>query len=354
MANRIFCSDKQRFEVQVFALEKRHDNMTDRIKAYSDRFVAIPDYTNVPAVAELIKKSELDILIYADIGMEQVTYQLGAMRLAPVQCVLVGHGATTGLPTIDYYISGDFESPQAQEHYREKLIRLPNLGSAQLPPPFPATGKLTRQNFGLPEEAVLLVSCANGIKHGANRDSLLIRILQQAPQAVIALKPFMDPSMVHPRWIERIEAAAREGGVADRLRIIPPLEHSNSLMDFLSLADIQLDTYPYGGWTTNLEALYAGLAIVTQEGEQARSRWGAHMLRALGIEAGIAENEDEYVKAAVELANNHEFREQVRRIIRESAREVLFIGTAAQPAYEDELCRIYTEALDSGDQEAPQ
>lgn len=352
MANRIFCADRQRFEIHIFSLEKRHDSMTDHIKAHADRYVAFSDFRNLVAMADAIKQSELDILIFADIGMDQVTYQLGAMRLAPVQCVLVGHGVTSGLPTVDYYLGGDFESPQAQKHYREKLVRLPNLGAAQLPPPYPATGKLTRKDFGLPADAVLLVSCANGIKHGPERDELLVKILQQAPQSMVVLKPFMNPDLVQPKWMRRVQEAARRGGVEDRLRIIPPLAQGKDLMDFLAMADIQLDTYPYGGWTTNMEAVFAGLAIVTQEDEQARSRWGAHILRALGVSAGIAKNENEYVRQAVELVNNKPLREQVRQQIREKAKAVLFNGEAAQPAYEQELLRIYQQSLDTAEQVA--
>ena len=347
MANRIFCADKQKFEVFVFSLEKRHDAMTDRIKSFSDHFVAFSQVNmrDLTVVAEEIKKSELDILIFADIGMEPITYQLGAMRLAPVQCVLVGHGATTGLPTMDYYISGDFEGPQADTHYREQLVRLPNLGAAQLPPPSPPSGRLQRKSFGLPEDKVLLVSCANGIKHGPERDRLLVRILQQAPRAMIVLKPFMGAELTQPQWMRRVREAAEAGGVGDRLMIVPPLAQGQDLMDFLQVSDIQLDTFPYGGWTTNMEAVYAGLAIVTQEGEQGRSRWGAHILRALGITAGIASTEDEYVRQAVELANNDELRRQVRQQIKERAIPTLFNGASAQPAYEAELLKIYEQSL---------
>jgi len=347
MANRIFFADKQKFEIFVFNLEKRHDSMTDRIKSYSDQYVSFRDITihNLAEVAETIKNSGLDLLVFADIGMEPVNYQLGAMRLAPVQCVMVGHGATTGLPTIDYYLSGDFEAPEAQEHYREQLVRLPNLGAAQLPPMNPPSGRLQRKDFGLPEDKVLLVSCANGIKHGQERDRLLVKILQQAPEAVIVLKPFMTPEMVQPQWSRRVMAAARSGGVADRLLIIPPLAHGRDLMDFLAMADIQLDSYPYGGWTTNMEAVYAGLAIVTQEGDQARSRWGAHILRALGITAGIAANDEAYVEQAVTLVNNYELRKHVRQCIKERAVATLFNGPAAQPAYEAELLRISERSL---------
>ena len=179
----------------------------------------------------------------------------------------------------------------------------------------------------------------------ADRDALLVRILQQAPQAVIALKPFMTPDLAQPMWSRRVMEAARRGGVADRLRIIPPLAYGRDLMDFLAMADIQLDSYPYGGWTTNMEAVYAGLAIVTQEGEQARSRWGAHILRALGVSAGIARTLDEYVAQAVELVQNSTLREQVRRQIRQNALPTLFNGAAAQPAYEEALLQMHAAAV---------
>ena len=192
---------------------------------------------------------------------------------------------------------------------------------------------------------VLLVSCANGIKHGPERDELMVRILQQAPKAIILLKPFMNPDLTQPQWMRRVLEAARRGGVEDRLCIVPPLAQAKDLMDFLAMADIQLDTYPYGGWTTNMEAVYAGLAIVTQEGELARSRWGAHILRALGVTAGIARNEDEYVRQAVELVNNKELREKARAQIRLKAKDVLFNGEAAQPAYESELLQIHAVAV---------
>ena len=79
--------------------------------------------------------------------------------------------------------------------------------------------------------------------------------------------------------------------------------------------------------------------------EQARTRWGAHMLRALGIKAGIARNSDEYVRQAVELVKNTELREQVRRQIKERAQTVLFNGAAAQASYEEQLLRIHAQTV---------
>lgn len=340
MVNRFLHHDKEKFEIVTFQIQKRTDEMTKRIEEHSDKFITITDFNDIGAIAKQIMDSSLDILIYADIGMDQVTYKLGAMQLAPVQCVLVGHGTTTGLPTIQYYISGDFEPVNGDEHYREKLVRLPNLGAAQYAPFIP-NEKITRSYFNLPEDKVIFVSCANGIKHGPERDKLLIDILRQAENAVIVLKPFMANPLVEDRFVNRIKTAANEAGVGERLILLPPLPKPSDLLALLAVSDVQLDTYPYGGWTTNLEALYVGLPIVTQEGEMARNRWGAAMLRVLGIKEGIATNEQEYVEWAVRFANDDSLRMKLRHHINNSVKDKLFNGQKAQVDYEEFLAAIY-------------
>ncbi|HWR41030.1 MAG TPA: glycosyltransferase [Patescibacteria group bacterium] len=343
MINRFLHRDPSRFEVVTFLLEKRIDDMTDMIREHSDKFITFKE-ENTEVIAQRIVDEQLDILIYTDIGMEQVTYKLGALRLAPVQCVLVGHGVTTGLSTIDYYVGGDFEPADAETHYREKLVRLPNLGAAQYPPEMPEE-KPKRAKFNLPDDAVILVSCANGIKHGPERDRLLVEILQRVPNAVIVLKPFMTPALADKQFLDRMQTVAVNGGVQGRLIVAPPLSKSTDLMGLLMVADIQLDTYPYGGWTTNMEALYAGLPLVTQEGGMARNRWGAAMLRALGIQEGIAATEQEYVEQAVRLATDAELRNRIRDQVRNNVQKTLFNGPAAQKDYEDFLCTAYAERI---------
>ena len=108
----------------------------------------------------------------------------------------------------------------------------------------------------------------------------------------------------------------------------------------ITLADVQLDTYPYGGWTTNLEALYYHLPIVTQYAEMARTRWGKRLLEVLDIQEGIAKNEREYVEWAVKFATDDEMRNRVTMQIKDKAAAVLFNGEKAQPAYEDALIKM--------------
>jgi len=344
MVSRVIHHDPEKFEIYVFALGDYHDDISDLFKQHSVFFEHFPKLTDIQGIVKAIWEQSLDILIYTDIGMDPITYLLSGLQLAPIQCALVGHGTTTGMPTIQYYISGDHEAPMAQDHYRETLIRLPNLGAAQYMA-FAPEERLSRSDLGIPEDAVVFISCANGIKHPKSRDRLLVEILKQAPNAWVILKPFATNGSIDLVYSARFKEAAQAAGVADRLLILPPIGHSKHVMGILSISDVQLDTYPYGGWTTNMEALYVGLPIVTQEGDLARSRWGAGMLRALGICEGIAANEDEYVQWAVTFAENAELRQRLSQQIKTNVAQILFNGLAAQSAYEETLLTIYQQTI---------
>src|SRR5262249_60344859 len=75
-----------------------------------------------------------DVVVYPEIGMDLNTIYLASQRLAPLQAAMWGHPHTTGLPTIDWFISGAaFEPADAQEHYTERLVCLPRLGCCFAP-----------------------------------------------------------------------------------------------------------------------------------------------------------------------------------------------------------------------------
>src|SRR5262249_58393548 len=79
---------------------------------------------------EIILADALHILIYPEIGMGPVAAQLAAQRLAPAQCNFAGHPETSGYPTLDYFLSSELmEPPDGQQHYTERLVRLPNMST---------------------------------------------------------------------------------------------------------------------------------------------------------------------------------------------------------------------------------
>src|SRR5712691_10277764 len=83
---------------------------------------------DTPAWARAILADRLDVLIHLDIGMPPADIRLAGLRLAPVQCVTWGHPTTTGLPTVDYFLSSALmELAEGTQHYTEKMVPLPGL-----------------------------------------------------------------------------------------------------------------------------------------------------------------------------------------------------------------------------------
>jgi hypothetical protein len=336
MANRILARDRDRFHATVFALGAAADEVTAEIAASADELVRLPKGSSVAEQAARIAGADLDVLVFADIGMEISSYYLASLWLAPRQVALMGHATSTGLPTIGWYLSGDHEPPDAQAHYVERLVRLPHLGAAQRAPS-PGRRRFRRAELGVPDDAVVLMNLGHGLKHGPDRDALYAEILARAPRAWLVLKPFFSPGDVDPRLVRRLRA------LGPRVTVLPPLVRPEDVHGLLACADVQLDSYPFGGWTTNLDALHAGLPIVTQEGALGRERWGARFLDLIGAEVGLARDARGYVEAAVRLATDDALRQAVAARVRARSRALFFDPLVTQAAYEQALTEIASQ-----------
>lgn len=345
MVNRVIYHDRNKFEVFLFSLGDYQDAMSELLTKNADHVQRFENLDDISSIAQSICDSKLDILVFADLGMDITTYLLAGLRLAPIQCVLPGDYKTSGAPNVDYYFTGEFEVPDAQKYYSEKIVRLPGMGTAHHHPLLDREVKpFNLRNFNekgkiIPRDGVIFISCANGIKHQEKRDPVLIEILRKAPNAYLLLKPFADANNVYPVFMNRILEAAQQAEVENRLFILPPFKEPIDVLGLVASADVQLDTYPYGGWNTNLDALNLGIPIVTQEGHMSPSRWGANMLRILNVHEGIATDEAEYVEWAVRFAQDKELRQRVSLQIKNRV-HVLFDGAAAQPAYEESLISL--------------
>jgi hypothetical protein len=118
--------------------------------------------THVQDLVAAIRAAGLDVLVYLDVGLDPLQGVLAALRLAPVQAALYGHPASTGLDTIDDFVSGELLEPEgAESHYRESLVRLPGLGAKPRAPVAPGDGSWMR---ALRAEGIPLAVCAQNLQ----------------------------------------------------------------------------------------------------------------------------------------------------------------------------------------------
>jgi protein O-GlcNAc transferase len=328
------------FAVTVFSLGGSHDTTAQFIQAHADTYVELPK--NLRAARQQIAAHPLDVLVYPDIGMDELTYSLAFSRLAPVQCVTWGHPVTTGIPTIDYYLSSElFETAEAEQHYTETLVRLPELPCYCYPVTPPAALK-GRDYFGLPAEGHVYACPQSLFKFHPDFDALLGGILRQDPHGVLVLNRADQPSYRH--WEERLQKrfAVTLADVQERIRFLPRLSHAEYL-NLNAVSDVILDTIHFNGGNTSLKALALGVPIVTLPSAYLRGRLTLALYKKMQVLDCVADTSAEYIQLAVRLGTEPDYRAHLRAKILE-ANAVLYENVAGVRALEGFLLKAARQA----------
>ncbi len=331
--------DKAKFESFVWHSSEISDVVTDKIRAGSAHFSHAPH--DMAAFAESIVAAKLDVLIHLDVGMHPHAQVLAAMRLAPVQCVAYGHPVTTGLSSIDYYLTADAAEPEdAQLSYSEKLIRLPKLGVCY---PMPDISRRAVPAMLSAHRKPFLLCVQRLFKVLPSMDILVARIARDLtrglPGCTIAFFESLSPGL-NNTFIKRISAAMRAGGVNPQstLLMLPSMTYEN-FMGTVEAADLVLDTTHFSGGNSSFDAFAVGAPVVAYEGSMMRARQTSAMLRMMNIPELITRSDDEYVATAVALASDPQRLLELRRRILAS-RAALFDDTSTVRALESTLLQL--------------
>jgi predicted O-linked N-acetylglucosamine transferase (SPINDLY family) len=313
-------------------LLKNHDPAQTEIYIYIINPQANPDYIqqqycqlspqvrgcplNAIEIANQVHQDDIDILVELDSLTCQVTCEVMALKPAPIQVSWLGWDAT-GLRSIDYFIADPYVLPEsAQADYPETIVRLPETYIAvegfEVGVP-----TLHRSQFDLPADAVLFMTAQRGYKRHPAMMELQLQILQQVPNSYLLIKGLADQTVIQTAFWD---LATSMGLSHDRLIFLPIVDSEEIHRANLAIADVILDTYPYNGATTTLEALWMERPLVTRVGEQFAARNSYTMLKNVGIEAGIAWTDAEYVEWGVRLGTDAGLRQQISWQLRQSKR----------------------------------
>lgn len=323
--------DPQRVELLAFNLGSAEDAETAFARSRAARFVQ--GAGGLQQWAEAISGAAPDVLIYPEIGMDPMTVKLASLRLAPVQAASWGHPETTGLPTIDYFLSAqDFEPEGAQGHYSEKLIALPHLGcsvQASAVPPQPVD--LAR--LGLDAGVPLLVCPGTPFKYAPEHDALLPAIARELGACQFVFFTHWARALSEKLHLRLAAAFARAGLDPSRhLKVLPWLSPAE-FHALMRRADLCLDSIGFSGFNTALQALECTLPMVTREGRFLRGRLASGILRRIGLEELVAGDEQAYVAIAVGLLREPSRRQALRQRI-EAQRHLLYADPAPIRALE--------------------
>jgi protein O-GlcNAc transferase len=353
--------DRDRFEIFLYAAALSHHPFEQYCQEISDRFIQLP--AEPMKQAALIRQDDLDLMFIGTnitAAVDPITV-LALHRLARVQLTNFCSPVTTGNPNMDYYLSGQLcesiaelatssivagaseseanksvndratvspvqninigESP----HYQEKLITLNGTGYCfsyyAIATP-PASIEVDRQSWGAKPDTLIFTSGANFYKILPELRHTWAKILAAVPNSMLMLYPFggnwRSNYPIHTFVSSLIKVLAWYGVKAERLVTMRNIPSRADVKKCLQLADIYLDSFPYAGANSTIEPLEVGLPTVVMDGNCLRNKQGAALLRQLGIEELIVNNEAEYIDLAVQLATDDSLRQNFSRRIKQA------------------------------------
>jgi predicted O-linked N-acetylglucosamine transferase (SPINDLY family) len=300
-------ADRSRFELIAFRL---HASTNDPIAQSIDQSAAsVIDLSgqSLKRARQTIADLELDVLFFQDIGMEPMSYFLALARLAPVQLTWFGHPDTTGILNIDYFLSwGKFEEADSQAHYTEKLVLLQATGNiAYYRRPTGEDKMITRAQLGFAEGDHLYCCPQQAYKLMPVMDRLFNEIVRCDANARIIL---FEPVQAYLRQAIEDRLTRHFPSLSSRVRFLPMQEYA-AYLRVLQISDVILDSVPFNGYNTTLDAFAMGTPVVTLAGKTMRDRFGLGLYKASGFLDLVAESEAHYVALACRLASDKVFRE---------------------------------------------
>ncbi len=309
--------DRSAFEIHLFldgGLPKREYGWAPK---ESDRGHSLNKLSNEDA-AKCVQAAEIDVLVDLNAYSNPDRIGLFLRRPAPIQVGWFNTFATSGTDAFDYAIGDAVVLPSNEERfYTERILRVdgsylaysvlypvPDVASAPCAPSGRITFGCLAPNYKITGEVV----------------AVFASILRSVPGARLILK---NKCLENAGNLATMYARFRAHGIGeDQLICEGPAEHFEFLKTYERI-DVALDTFPYSGGTTTMEALWQGVPVLTLSGDRWVSRTSASLLRAAGLDEWVRESRESFVAYAIELANSPDsiaalcaFRSNAREILR--------------------------------------
>ena len=299
MAGLLRNHDRSQFELFAYSYGRNKvGDWRNKAKEDVDHFFEVTDASD-SEITDMARSHSLDIAIDLKGYTQHTRSGLFQFRLAPVQINYLGYPGSMGADFIDYIIGDPTTIPEEhQQFYSEKVIYLPHSYQPNDNMREISAKPTTREDFGLPEGAFVFCCFNQNYKISSREFDIWMRLLSKVEGSVLWL-------FKSNKWAEenlRREAEAR-GLDPARLIFADRLVQGEHLARHKH-ADLFLDTFNVNAHTTASDALWAGLPMVTKQGEQFAARVAASLLNAVGLSELVTMTEADYEALILDLATD--------------------------------------------------
>ncbi|WP_420580400.1 tetratricopeptide repeat protein [Reichenbachiella sp.] len=304
MRGLINCLSTDKFEITVVCSFPNGEKIVrPAIENPAIKLISLPK--SLGQSIHLLSSLSFDFLHYWEVGTDAYNYFIPYFKPARVQVTSWGWPTTSGIPTMDYFIScHGLDEEVDQKDYSEKLVLFDKLPAFYYSPEIPTLNK-TKTDFGIKEECRLYLCAQNVKKVHPDFDQLAKGILEQDEKGIVA---FLGDK--HAKVNDALEKRIKNscGTHAERV-IVLPRQDKSGYFNILNLADVVLDTVYYnGGANTNGDAFALNKPVVTLPVDYHRGRYTATAYAQMGFYDLVARSFQEYSDLAVRTASDIDFR----------------------------------------------
>ena len=290
--------DKKTFEIILFNNRNKDDKPPDELINLATKSIDVGKLNDIEAF-NTIRKFNLDIMIDIMGYTSRNKIEFFKNRLAKKQAIWMGYCNTSGLQNMDYIITDpNLIYKNEKNLYSEEILYLPEIWNCHCgfdferkenPPPFIKNKYITFGTFNNPAKMTdNVLDCWSNILKKVKGSKLIIKCANKRKK------------------FDRIEKIFKKNGVLGSVTFYYRIDKLEDHLNLYREIDVALDTFPYNGVTTSFEAIWMGVPVLTMAGYNFNSRCGESINKNLKMEQMIAKDENDYVKKAVNLSNNHD------------------------------------------------
>lgn len=308
------------FETYLYSIGPRDDSIYSiTIPTLANHFFDLNEYSDTEA-AKKIHEDGIDVLVDMMAYTLYARTNIFALKPAPVQISYLAYPGTMGTDFIDYLVSDPISvPPEKAEFYAENLIYLPHTYFITDDKQPIATEIPTRAMCGLPEDAFIFCCFNKTAKIEPKSFDIWMRVMHEIPNSVLWIYQDSADSVMNLR-----KEAVKRGIAEERIIAAENLPKDKHLAR-IQLADLFLDCFSYSAHTTAIDALWAGVPVLTYPGDDIAARGSSSIVTAIGLPEMIAESLNHYEQLALHYAKNPDLLNNVReKLERNKKTEALF------------------------------
>jgi len=327
--------EDERFDVKIIT-----NNSPTKFYSIIMNYNINPVITHSGPISTLISKIielDFDIILYPDIGMFTPYKFLAYNRLAPIQINTWGHSETSGMETIDYFISSTYYEPKdGQQNYTEKLIQLDSLCTYYYNrlKVFNLNVNINRKSLGFSEYTHLYCLLVTEYKFHPEFMDILLNILKSDSNALFL---FISHKIHIEIFTTFLESFFKENMC--HVRIYEAFDFPK-YMEMVSCSDIVLDLYPFGGCNSTIDAFNVNKIVITLPSNKLSGRFTYGFYKKMKIDDAICNSKEEYVDKTLFYINHKEERSLLENKIKEN-KYLLFEETKSVDDWKNLLISLY-------------